>query len=268
MKPLLLRTLVCTVLLGSSAFGTIVFQDDFSGGADPSWVTDRYRPPTVTTVMFEGNERLLIGTDQSATPDNRPSGQSGTFYNTQGIKTPGVATTGEYWTMTVDVYVTNDMLDGDGLQQFGMWGYTGTGYPIINFASHDPLDAFNPDSAGIVPMLRTYNTTTGAWNMFNALDYLTANTWATLEIRGTNQGFDYFVNGVQLGGTDLNVGALNLQEGFLQTYNYGQPHPNPFDPVEPTSVMFDNFTVQTIPEPAAAALGGIGLLGLLRRRRA
>jgi MYXO-CTERM domain-containing protein len=170
--------------------------------------------------------------------------------------------------MTVDVYVTNNMLSGQGLQQFGLWGNTGTGYPIINFASHDPLDPFNPDSAGIQTMLRTYNTTTGAWNVYDAGDYLTANSWATLEIRGTNQGFDYFVNGTQLGATDLNGGALNLQEGFLQTYNYGQPNPNPFDPVEPTSVMFDNFTVTTVPEPAAAALGGLGLLGLLRRRRA
>lgn len=48
---------------------------------------------------------------------------------------------------------------------------------------------------------------------------------------------------------------MNSNDGYIGFQTYG------------TRGVFDNLVVQTIPEPRAALLGGLGLLALLRRRR-
>ena len=40
-----------------------------------------------------------------------------------------------------------------------------------------------------------------------------------------------------------------------------------FDSVGPHFVVFDNLSVEVIPEPSSAALLGVAMFGLLRRRR-
>jgi hypothetical protein len=51
------------------------------------------------------------------------------------------------------------------------------------------------------------------------------------------------------------LGQMTAADGYLTFHGYN------------TRGVFDNVVVQTIPEPGAALLGGLGLLALLRRRR-
>jgi hypothetical protein len=43
--------------------------------------------------------------------------------------------------------------------------------------------------------------------------------------------------------------------------------PRPSHGIFGNRVIFDNVALDSIPEPSVALLGGLGLLGLLRRRR-
>ena len=75
------------------------------------------------------------------------------------------------------------------------------------------------------------------------------NSNTVVTITYTRSGADLIAAGIQYVGwiTD-NPGAPNLNGS--------------------TQVKIDNFSLTAVPEPAAALLGGLGLLGLLRRRRA
>jgi hypothetical protein len=267
---LILLPIAASALLCSSASAVSVFSDDFSGGRDPSWVTDRYMPPTATTIMFEGNERLLLGVDQSSAPDNRPVSQQGAFYNTQGLQTGAVATSGSFWTASVEVYFTSGMLglgeQNPSLMRAGMWLQTGSGhYPILSLNVNDPSDPYNPDSAGVTVRLESWDSDTGTWTNYGTSS-LIADAWNLLEVRSTGTGVEYYANGNLLG-DDLLPGSDSLTTMFLQVHNPGELHPNDNDPIDSYGVMFDNAQVNAVPEPASALLGALGLLGLLRNRR-
>ena len=64
----------------------------------------------------------------------------------------------------------------------------------------------------------------------------------------------FYVNNVlQQTFTDLTFGA---NDGYINMEATGN-----------VNSYYDNLSIQTIPEPSTALLGGLGLLALLRRRR-
>ncbi len=111
--------------------------------------------------------------------------------------------------------------------------------------------------------IETFNN--GSWTSAVTGLSLAANTTYTLSITGTGfgaPGFKYtieiFSGSTQLGTSVQNLSARHANGDLtFQTFTLG---------ASTGGMTVDNFTV--IPEPAAALLGGFGLLGLLRRRRA
>ncbi len=254
-----LSLLPIALLLPHSVSAAVVFADDFTGGRDPSWITDRYSPTTVTTVMFGGDERLQMTVDGTGSAANRPGAYSSAFYNTQGLKSPNAATTGEPWVYSVGIYFSSAMLSGTGLYNVSAWANSGGGsaFPVLGFRSHDVADPFNPSAANITTALRVWDPEAGGYVEF-APTLLLADQWNTFEIAADAGGFTFSVNGSELYADTTVPNPLVLNEVFVQTYNYGQ--------AAPTSYLFDNVMVSTVPEPGVAALGLIGLAGLLRRR--
>ena len=255
-----LSALSAATLLCHSASAAVIFSDDFAGGVDPSWITDRYVPTSVTTVMFGGDERLQMTVDGSGSAANRPGSYSAAFYNTQGIKSPDAATTGEPWVYSVGIYFSSAMLSGTGLYNVSAWANSGSGtaFPVLGFRSHDIADPFNPSAANITTALRVWDPEAGGYVEF-APTLLLADQWNTFEIAADAGGFTFSVNGSELYADNTVPNPLVLNEVFVQTYNYGQ--------AAPTSYLFDNVSVTTVPEPTSALLGCIGLIGIMRRRR-
>ena len=67
------------------------------------------------------------------------------------------------------------------------------------------------------------------------------------------------------GGTVTSSGAGNIRVVSLAGMGYDTTNGRIF--FGGYNSTFDNLAVNVVPEPAAALLGGLGLLGLLRRRR-
>jgi hypothetical protein len=63
---------------------------------------------------------------------------------------------------------------------------------------------------------------------------------------------------------DNTLGSLAGDTIALRISGAGSPNPNAFN----NTAWVDNISVTAIPEPSAALLGGLGLLAVLRRRRA
>lgn len=99
-----------------------------------------------------------------------------------------------------------------------------------------------PDWAADDLVTVTLSSTSGTGSAFNG-----NGSWATVQIGANTIGT--FNLGTQTNAY-LTFGAFNFDTG---QFGGGE---------------FDNFTVTLIPEPSTALLGGLGLLALLRRRRA
>lgn len=94
----------------------------------------------------------------------------------------------------------------------------------------------------------------------------TANDIVTITLSGTGGvGSAFNGNGsvanIKIGANDIGTFTLAQQTTSYLTFSAGNP--NSFGGGE-----FDNLSVTAIPEPQAALLGGLGMLALLRRRRA
>lgn len=120
----------------------------------------------------------------------------------------------------------------------------------------------------------TYTTGIEVWITYGAADF---GVDAGTPDDGANlYGFGGFTTGV------TQTISFTLDAGHANPFQYGDP----FDPTaEPWIIQInaidfgsaadqtatftvDNFNVTVVPEPSAALLGGLGLLALLRRRRA
>ena len=85
------------------------------------------------------------------------------------------------------------------------------------------------------------------------------NSWATLDITVLAGQITYSFNG-----TPIIEDAYDGSAGDLISLGYADL----FDSVGPHFVIYDNLTVEAIPEPASALLLGLGGLAMLRRRSA
>ena len=248
------------LVLNTTAWGGVI--NDTFDTIDPAWTTDRYEPAGFSSVMFDGDNRLEIAIADADSAANRPSGYSGTFYNTQGRQRP--ASNGTTWTVSADLYISADMLSGDNLRRTDLWtrdsnpDENSAQYPIIGVIRNDDSDPFNP-SASLTTRWRVWDgDTANGW--VDLSEAVTAG-WHTLSIKADGSTFDYAIDGssVYVDSTVSAAGSAALQTVFLQAYNFGG---------QDYAVYWDN--LHAVPEPASCVLvlgAAVGALGLLRRRR-
>jgi hypothetical protein len=231
---------------------------DFST-APTGWETDRYQPDFFGNIgTFEGRNNVLqIGITDDDSSQNRPVGQQGAFYNTQGMK---YAVTGG-----VDSYLSADLFI-DELWEFSenghvrtdMWGVmsasTGaiSAYPIIGFTNYGGAGRF-----------RVYDQhATNGWVDFDT--EVSYGDWTSFKMLLTASAIDFYIND-SLVYSDTTIGATTqFSAVIMQAFNFG-------DPTIQDAIARDYTAhwsnTQPVPEPTAFLLLSIGLLGVLGIQR-
>lgn len=87
---------------------------------DAGWVTDRYEPNGFTSAFFDEDNRLKLDICTADAVNNRPSGFSSTFYNSQGRKR-ALGDIGGNWRVSIDMYISAAMLTSTTHWEGDLW---------------------------------------------------------------------------------------------------------------------------------------------------
>ncbi len=142
---------------------------------------------------------------------------------------------------------------------------TGEGGSSSDYRHSEPGSPAVP--SGNADYLNSDNTTNATGDTYQALfpsppyDFAGSpgNSWTTLTIVNNGNSLTYSLDGTPIIRTSFDGSA-----GDLVSLGYTDP----FSSVGPHFVIYDNLTVTDVPEPATAALLGLGGLAMLRRRSA
>lgn len=247
-----LRTVFFLLPLAAVCHAAVVYQDDFSGagGALNTSTTDVGGGTWVANNAFNDNGTINGANEGSAILTFNPE-------------------VNKEYTLSLDVRNTTDRWIGLG---FGTVTLVSPGISRTN-------DRFSNDNRGVAWMLYRDHLSDPAQDIQLFAGLGTAGPIAdtnpvfdsslthTLTIRlnttgdGSSFTANYFLDGVSLlsGGSPVTI-VRNIDDlNFVGLT---------FDNATATPPTFDNFMLSVVPEPSSALLGGLGLLGLLRRRRA
>lgn len=259
--------------LAAVAFGTTAlsfgqaFTDTFDS-INPAWVTDRYEPAGFSSVNFLGDNRLKIDISAADSYQNRTSGYQSTFYNTQGRQR--AASNMSPWTVSGDLYISDDMLTGANLRRTDLWARDSNSvennakYPIFGVIRNDGTgDAFDPNGT-LTTRWRVWDDDTS--NGWVDLGDAVTGGWHNLAITSTGSSFEYRLDGnvVYTDNTYSASGFDALQTVFVEAYSFGDATHATTDNY---SVYWDNISAGPVPEPASMTVLGLGALALIRRRR-
>jgi hypothetical protein len=258
-------TLLVAALAALTSSAQADFVDTFDT-IDPAWVTDRYEPEAFVVENFLGDNRLRIDIDQSDSAANRPSGFSGTFYNTQGRQRPAGATAP--WVLSGDLYIDSAFNTTTGqLARTDLWGRdtnpveNDAVYPIFGITNASPTDGFNPAALDRSFRFRVWDAdTVNGWVDIAAPLSLTFDAFHNLSIAYDGTNLTYKLDGATLytDTTASDPGLGDLQTAFVEAYNFGDGN---------YSVRWDNISATSVPEPASLALVGLAVTGLAATRR-
>lgn len=213
------------------------------------WVTDRYEPASFSNVgPFMGRFNALgIGINSTTSSANRPLGQQGSFYNTQGRQFSFSPYAGPGSVLSADLYVPASWAsEANGSIRTDVWGvmrdasnaisaYTITGF--TNYGGPARFRAWDGD-IGWINLVTPVNY--GAWNRF------------TIELM-PDTSFRYYVNGV-LAYTDSSTGnSINFSAAIMQAFNFEDPALAPAGVIQPYTAHWANAAL-VVDDDAQASL--------------
>ena len=255
------RTLLLTLaaIVGGSALPAMAGSIMPSFATVPAgWVTDRYQPDQFANVgTFQGRTDVLgIGISSADSSPNRPGGQQGSFYNTQGMQ---YALSGgpDSW-LSADLWIPVEWSDpvANGHARSDMWGVMTDGtavseYSIIGFTNY-----------GGAPRYRVWDAdTANGWvDLSTSVAY---DAWTSLSIQFTGSSYDYWLNGSVVYTDSTINGTTGFQATIMQAYNFGDP-----SILDANAQDYTAHWSNSVPDGGAtfALLGG-ALFGLVALRR-
>lgn len=224
------------------------------GDVPTGWTTDRFEPNSFSNVgVYQGRSDVLgIGIDEAQGAANRPSGQQGTFYNTQGRKSSISGGSGSV--LAADLFIPQAWSDEtQGSVRTDMWGtmQDGSGvitsYPIFGFAN-----------TGATPRLQVWDGEGSGWITVGTP--IVFDAWTSLSLEFTGSSFVYRVNGVVVH-TDTTVnGTTGFKEVIMQAYNFYDPL---LSGVTPSDYTAHWANTAVVPEPSTVVAGALASLPLM-----
>lgn len=227
----------------------------------PGWFQDRFAPDAFTYQLSAFGRPSVIQIDISSNDarSQRPAGQQGAFYDTQGMKydTPFVGS----FSVSADLYLPTSWGSSDnGLRSVGLWATADDAasapafYPILGFTN-----------TGGTGLFRYWNGA-GYVNTAAAPIYDQWNSFRFIFDDATKQ-VSYFVNGALLGSV-ATPNVAGAGDVILNSFNFNEVPGWDQQLAGDYSVYWSNAeSPEVVPEPATMTLLATGLAGMAAARR-
>lgn len=219
-------------MLATLAFGIALFSAATAAEIMPNfatvptgWTVDRYQPASFSNVgTFQGQPNVLgIGIDATTSSVNRPLGQQGTFYNTQGRAYEFSPVVGPNNRMTAFLYIPASWaVVANGDVRSDMWGVLVDGsnvvttYPIIGFTNYNGS-----------PRFRVFDGDVGPDGWVNLAATVNYDAWNKFSIELVPGAVNFYANGTLVYTDSVIQGGVAIKSVIMQAYNFDHPTLSP-----------------------------------------